>query len=136
MRRLELDASKGCVVITRFECQTLLRLLFLIALHRRLERDVTRHAKGLVGATAMVDWRNRTLISISLWSDLDALYSMGQVPSHIEAARLPRRLGIATSCGVYAFAGDWRRVMFGAQAQAQSPLQPLAAGRASGRSGA
>jgi hypothetical protein len=128
MRRLELDVSKGCVVITRFECQVLLRLLFLIALHRRLQRDVRRRTNGFVGATAIVDWRNRTLISISLWSDLDAVYSMGQVPSHIEAARLPRRLGIATSCGVYAFAGDWRRVLFGTQAQAQSPLQPLAAG--------
>jgi hypothetical protein len=127
MRLLELDDSKGCVVITRFECRTLPQLLFLIALHRKVHRDVRHRAQGLVRATTIVHWRGKTLMSISLWSDLDALYSMGRVRRHIDAARLPARLGIATSCGVYGFVGDWRRVMFGTQAEARSPMQPLAA---------
>ena len=40
---------------------------------------------------------------------------MGEVREHIEAARIPRRLGIATTCGIYTFEGECSAVMFGVE---------------------
>jgi hypothetical protein len=115
----------GQVVITRFECPDLLRLVLVVILHLRLKLDVRRQATGYLGGTLLVQWRRRCLLSVSVWHDRDSLHSMGSVPRHVQAARLPGRLGIATACGVYSFAGDWRQVMFGRQTPPRSPLRPL-----------
>lgn len=120
------DDAGGCVVITRFECRSLLRLLYLMLKHSSTKRAVRRSAKGYVDSVAIVDWRQRTLISVSLWRSVASIFSMGEVREHVFAARLPRKLGIATTCGIYKFAGDWRSVMFGTFAEAHSPLERIA----------
>lgn len=115
----------GQVVVTRFECGTLRGLLAIIALHLRLKVDVRRRARGYLGVRTLVDWRHRTLLSVSLWQDLDSVYSMGMVPRHVSAVRVPGLLGVRTTCGVFCFVGDWRRVMFGSAAEPRSPMYPI-----------
>jgi hypothetical protein len=122
---LELHADGGQVVVTRFECGSMAKLLAIRLLHARLKRDVRRTAKGFIGIRTVIDWRRRTILSISLWESLDSIYSMGEVRQHVSAVRLPSRLGVATTCGIYCLAGDWRRVMFGGAAVTRSPLHPL-----------
>ena len=73
----------------------------------------------------MIDWRRKTLLSISLWENLDGIYAMGNVSQHVRAARLPSALGVATTCGIYYLAGDWRRVMFRSAAYIRSPRYSL-----------
>lgn len=119
---LEPDVAGGQVVVTRFECGTLLKLASIMLFHVRLKLDVRRQARGFVGVKMLIDWRRRTLLSISLWKDLDSVYSMGSVPRHVAAARIPMGLGIETTCGVFCFVGDWRRVMFQSPVQPRSPL--------------
>jgi hypothetical protein len=122
---LETDPGGGQVVVTRFECGTLRALLAIRLLHVRLKHDVRRNAAGFVGVKTLADWRGRTLLSVSLWKDLDSVYTMGMVRRHVSAVRLPGRLGVRTTCGVFCFVGDWRRVMFQSPMQARSPLYPL-----------
>jgi hypothetical protein len=112
----------GQVVVTRFDCRTVLNLLYLLIVHLRLKRDVRRQADGFVGVRTIVDWRRRSFLSISVWVDLDSVYTMGAVPRHVAAARLPGHLGVATTCGVFCFVGDWRRVMFRSPVASHSPL--------------
>ena len=123
--------------MTRFECAGLLRLLLVVALHLRTKRDVARLASGFLGARLLIYWRRRTVLNISLWQDVDSIRSMGEVPRHVAAAHLPHRIGVATTGGVFCFAGDWRRVMFGSGwHDPRTPLQPLNKGRLSnGRRG-
>ncbi|MEN3609905.1 hypothetical protein AAH979_10180 [Plantactinospora sp. ZYX-F-223] len=121
----ELEPGGGQVVVTRFECGSLARLLVLLVLHHRVKRDVARLGEGLIGSRVVVDWRRRVALSVSLWPDIGSVYSMGGVPRHVAAARLPGRLGIRTTCGVFCFAGDWRRVMFHSPVPARSPFEPV-----------
>lgn len=114
--------TDGQVVVTRFECPTYWSLLVVLLLHARLKSEVRRNAGGFIGVKLLVDFCRRTVLSISLWKDLDSIYSMGQVPGHIEATRIPRGLGVDTTCGVFCFVGDWRRVMFGGAGRQRSPL--------------
>jgi hypothetical protein len=102
----------GAVVITRFDCPSRWTLLVLLVLHWRMKRHVRRHADGFLGVMMTVDWRRRTLLNVSLWSDSGSIYSMGRVSRHVAAARLPSRLGVRTDGAVYPYAGDWRRVLF------------------------
>ncbi|MDX6394707.1 MAG: hypothetical protein QOJ73_5770 [Streptosporangiaceae bacterium] len=122
---LDTYPAGGQVVVTRFECRTLFDLLALRVMHVRLKIDVRRHARGFVGIKVLTDWRSRTLLSISLWRDLDSVYSMGDVPRHISAVRVSGTLAEATACGIFCFVGDWRHVMFRDPAVASSPLYPL-----------
>ncbi|MQA86075.1 MAG: hypothetical protein GEV03_15955 [Streptosporangiales bacterium] len=115
--------ADGQIVVTRFDCPTYRSLLAVLMLHARLKIEVRRKAGGFVGVKLLIDFRRRTVLSISLWKDLDSVYSMGQVPGHIEATRIPRGFGINTNCGVFCFVGDWRRVMFGSPVRQRSPLQ-------------
>jgi hypothetical protein len=110
-------------MITRFECPSLSTMLVIVLLHRWIKRQVTRLADGYLGAVMLRDWRNRTVLSISLWRDIDSVYSMGKVPRHIHGSRLPARLGIRTRAGVFCYAGDWRQVMFGVGRPKSSPLE-------------
>jgi hypothetical protein len=117
-------------VVTRFECASIFRLLLVLALHLRTKGDVRRQATGFLGTKFLVDWRRRTVLNISLWQDLDSIYSLGEVPRHVAAAHLPHRLGVATTCGIFCFVGDWRRVMFGSGwHDPRTPLEPLSSGR-------
>jgi hypothetical protein len=115
----------GHIVVTRFECGSLSALLAVRITHARLKRHVRRRARGFLGVTAITDWRRRTMLSISLWQDLDSIYSMGNVPQHVAAARLPHRLGVSTTSGIFYLVGDWRRVMFRSDVTTRSPLRPV-----------
>jgi hypothetical protein len=122
---LEPDPSLGQVVVTRFECGTLPKLVAMLTLHRRVKRSVRRRARGLIDVKTAVDWRRRTMLSISLWQDLESVYSMGNVPDHVAAARVPGSTGVRTASGVFCYVGDWRRVMFQSPSKPRSPLHPL-----------
>jgi hypothetical protein len=122
---LGLHPEGGQLVVTRFECGSLSALLAVRITHARLKRHVRREARGFLGVTAITDWRRRTMLSISLWQDLDSIYSMGSVPQHVAAARLPHRLGVSTTSGIFYLVGDWRRVMFRSDVTTRSPLRPL-----------
>lgn len=121
----EPDANAGQVVVTRFECPSLIVLLRLRVLHARVARGVRQDATGFLGVRTIVDWRRRVMLSISLWEDLDSVYSMGDVPRHILAARAPGRFGVRTASGVFTFTGDWRHVMFRSAMPGISPLHRL-----------
>jgi hypothetical protein len=105
-------ARPGAVVITRFDCPSRLTLFVLLIRHLRMKRHVRRHADGFLGVMTTIDWRRRTLLNVSLWSDPGSVYSMGRVSRHVAAARLPSRLGVRTDGAVYPCAGDWRSVLF------------------------
>jgi hypothetical protein len=122
---LETDPAGGQVVVTRFECGSLPKLAAILLLHVRVKLDVRRQASGFLGIKLLIDWRHRTILSISLWKDLDSVYSMGNVPRHVAAVRVPGGMGVQTTCGVFCFVGDWRRVMFGGQCVTRSPLSDL-----------
>lgn len=121
------DPDPSRVVITRFECRTLIRLLLILALHHRIKRDVRRKVDGFVDAAAVVLWRRRTILSVTLWEDLEHVYGMGGVRRHIGASRVPHRLGVRTTCGVYTYTGDWRTLMFGTPTSTNEPLHGLRA---------
>ncbi|MFC0503430.1 hypothetical protein [Micromonospora costi] len=123
---IEPDPAKGQVVVTRFNCGNLPRMLLVLIMHVRMKRHVRRQAVGYLGIKVLVDWRQRVVLSISLWRDLDSVYSMGRVTRHVGAARAPGRLGITTTCGVFCYAGEWTRVMFGGPTRSTSPLHPPA----------
>lgn len=110
-------------MITRFECPGLVAMLAVVLLHRVIERQVARRATGYIGAALVRSWRTRTVLSITLWRDLDSVYSMGEIPRHIHASRLPARMNITTRAGVFPYAGDWRHVMFDAGVPKSSPLE-------------
>lgn len=122
---IEFHPEGGQIVVTRFECRTLPRLLVVRLVHARLKPDVRRAAKGFIAVTTVIDWGQRTMLSISLWDSLDSIYAMGEVPRHVAASRLPAQLGARTTCGIFCLAGDWRRVMFRGAAVTRSPLHPL-----------
>ncbi len=112
----------GEVVITRFECRTLTNLAILLVVHVAVKREARRRCEGLLSSRAVVNWRRRSLLSISLWRQRDDIFGMGEVHRHIFAARLPHQLAIVTECGVYSYAGDWRAVMFGWDVHRPAPL--------------
>jgi len=123
--QLRLYPEGGQVVVTRFECPSVPVLAALRLRHAAMRRHVRRHATGFLGVTMLIDWRSRVLLSLSLWEDLDSIYSMGMVSEHVAAVRLPARLGVKTTCGIFCLVGDWRAVMFGSPSAARSPLLPL-----------
>lgn len=122
------DSNRGPsdrVVVTRFECRTFIALLIIIALHHLIAPYVRRDVQGHLGALHQVNWRKRTVMNVSLWTSIDAIYSMGRCDAHIVAARIPRRLGVATSCAIFRMEGDWRSVMFGRSIESRSILSPV-----------
>jgi hypothetical protein len=127
----DIDPAGGQVVVTRFECPNLFSLVVLALLHRRVRRDVRRRATGFIGVKMLVDWRRRLLLSVSIWEDLESVYSMGRVAHHVTATRLPGRLGVRTASGIFCYVGDWRRVMFRSSVFAASPLKPVVIARTS-----
>ena len=114
----------GAVVVTLFACRTRRDILLVWWLHRRVRPAVLAHARGFLGIRLYIDWRRRTVRSVSLWTDPAYLYDMGKVSEHVAIARIPRRRGIQTSCGIYTHQGECAEMMFGV-----SPLRkptPLA----------
>jgi hypothetical protein len=123
------DPSRGQVVITRFECPSLYAMAVIVLQHHRIKRQVARLADGYLGVAMLRSWRSRTILSVSLWRDLESVYTMGRVPRHINGSRLPARLGVRTCSALFCYGGDWRQVMFGAGQAKPSPLEvPLNGG--------
>jgi hypothetical protein len=58
----------GLLVVTRFECHSLWKLLIISIAHRRMRNEAERHARGYLGSTRIVRLRERTLFNISLWA--------------------------------------------------------------------
>lgn len=109
-------------MVTRFSCRHRAALVILHVLHWRVKREVRRKADGFLGVTTMTDWRRGELRSISLWRRVEDIYQMGEVSSHIMAARVPGQLEVSTQSGVFSYVGDWRRVLFGSRDIDGSPL--------------
>lgn len=84
-------------------------------------------ATGL--ASAVTVFGTRTAASLSVWTNLPSIYSMGDVPEHIQAVRIPRRIGVRTRCGVYGYSGDWRNVLFHIDCSNEEPIQSFASVR-------
>jgi hypothetical protein len=102
----------GAVVVTLFACRTKRDILLIWWLHRRVRPAVRARTRGFLGIHLYIDWRKRTVRSVSLWTDPAYLYDMGKVSDHIAVARVPRRRGIQTSCGIYTHEGECGEVMF------------------------
>lgn len=126
---LELVPDGGEVVITRFECSTWRSLFTVLLLHLRVKPQVKKGAHGFLGSTVLVDWHSKVALSISLWRSAEDIYSMGEVSHHILATRVPGRIGVMTTSGVYSYVGDWRRVLFRSWLENQTPLQPIRASK-------
>ncbi len=109
-------------MVTRFRCRHRMALLVLHALHRRVKREVRHKLPGCLGVTTLTDWWGGELISISLWESADDIYGMGEISSHVLAARVPGQLEVSTQSGVFSYVGDWRRVLFGNVYTDGSPL--------------
>jgi hypothetical protein len=112
----------GVVVVTLFHCHTIAKMLLIWRLHRRLKQRVRRKAKDFLGVYLILDWRARTVRSISLWASLHGIYDMGEVPEHVAAVRVPGSQGIQTLCGIFSYEGDWLKVLFDARVARPSPL--------------
>jgi hypothetical protein len=124
----------GVVVVTLFECRTILKMLLIWKLHHQLKQRVYRKAKDFLGVYLILDWRARTIRSISLWASLHGIYDMGEVPEHVEAVRIPGAQGIQTLCGIFSYEGDWLKVLFDARVSRPSPLHDwVDKGRRDGR---
>lgn len=125
------EDSRSQVVVTRFDCRTIPNVFRILALHYRVKPEVRRKVDGYLGGKAIVAWRRRTVLSISMWRDLPSIYQMGKVDRHILAARVPTRRGVTTSCGVYTYSGEWKHLMFNTpDTGAPEPLHMSVAGPA------
>lgn len=103
--------------MTTFHCGTIVRTLALARMHWTMKRRVQNAVDGFLDVRLYIDWPQRTIRNVSLWSSKEAISGMGGVPAHVKAVRIPARWGIPTSCGVYEYIGDWRTVLFGGTAQ-------------------
>ncbi|WP_163508704.1 hypothetical protein [Fodinicola acaciae] len=112
----------GVVVVTLFDCRTLRNVLRVWWAHQWVKPAVRRLAPAFLGVRLYIDWPARRVRSVSLWSDGKGLFAMGEVGEHIRAAHLVSGWGVATSGGVFGYAGDWREVMFGPGYRTNSPL--------------
>lgn len=110
------------MVITRFECPNKRTVLEILWLHFLLRRRCRRALRSLIDVKAHASWRQRLVLSVSLWSEPTGVLGMGAINEHVRLSRFPSKRGIATSCGVFTFSDDWRNLMFGANAVARSPL--------------
>jgi len=129
---LEVNPAGGQVVVTRFECTSVRTLLAIWLSHIALRSDVRQQATGFVGVKTLVNVRQRTLLNISMWTDIESVYTLGEVRQHGFAVRLARRMGVQTTCGIFCFAGNCQSVMFGVPAAARSPFHPLSSGEMTG----
>jgi hypothetical protein len=104
----------GAVVVTLFACRNLRDILVIWWLHHRVKPGVRERTRGFLGVRLYIDWRRRTVRSVSLWADPAYLYDMGEVREHVAAVGVPGQLGVATACGIYMYEGEWTELMFGA----------------------
>ncbi len=116
------ETPGGVVVVTRFRSPNRRQLLRVIWLHRGLRRRCKRELEKLIDVKLCISWRERTILSVSLWSVADGPFAMGEVEAHVRATRMPAQKGMSTSCGMFTYAGEWRHLMFGTPHESKSPL--------------
>jgi hypothetical protein len=110
---LERAGEGGAVVVTMFDCGSRWNIVLIWLLHRRIRSRVRARARGFLDIRLYIDWRRRIVRSVSLWADPPSVYNIGDVPEHVAVTRIPPRLGIQTSCGMYTYEGACSAVMFG-----------------------
>ncbi|GAA4984255.1 hypothetical protein HD597_003661 [Nonomuraea thailandensis] len=110
------DPDGGVVVVTRFDCGGLWRLLAFRIAHAWISARITPRLEGLVFIATRTDVAARRVLSVTLFRNLDQVYQMGTIPAHIKAARVTRRFGVRTRGAIFANVGDWRTVLFDAMA--------------------
>lgn len=99
--------------------------MIVLLLHLRVKPQLEKFAHGFLGSGVLVDWRNKVVLSVSLWRSAEDIYTMGEVSHYILATRVPGRIGVMTTSGVYSYVGDWRRVLFRSWPENQTPLRPI-----------
>ncbi len=112
----------GIVVITKFSCRSWADLIWVVLKHKRLETDVRMASDGLIGAGSIVQWRERRMFSVSLWRDATAIYSMGEVPTHVAAVASGTASRTEVVAGLFPYMGHWANLLFGASVERDSPL--------------
>jgi hypothetical protein len=121
--RCRLDPAGGVLVVTRFDCDTLPRLVYLRLVHLVLSRRIRRAlGETLLFVSTFTELRTRRVTSVTAFARLEDLYRMGTVGDHIKGAKLVARKRFRTSAGLFPYAGDWRHVMFDSAAHSPSPL--------------
>jgi hypothetical protein len=125
MDRCRPDGTGGVVVVTRFDCPTYRHLLVIRLMHAVLGRRIRPKLDGLVLSYTRTQVRARRVLSVSVFGQIGDLYQMGQVTTHVNAARIPQKLGVKTSGGVFVYSGDWRKILFDAGTDSVSPLTDL-----------
>ncbi|MGI5245256.1 hypothetical protein [Dactylosporangium sp. CA-139066] len=122
--RCQLDPAGGVLVVTRFDCDTLFRLVYMRLVHLVLSRRVSRAlGETLLFVSTFTEVRTRRVISVTAFGRVEDLYRMGTVGDHIRGAKLVARKRFRTSAGIFPYGGDWRRVMFDSAVHSPSPLQ-------------
>lgn|SRR5690606_8771049 len=105
----------GAVVITLFACRTRRDVLLLWWLHFRLKPVIQARTRGLLGVRLYIDWRQRLVRTVTLWSNPAYVYDMGEVREHVAATRIPRGRAIRTTCAIYTYEGECMAAMFGGE---------------------
>ena len=103
----------GAVVVTLFACRTRWDMLLIWWLHFRLKPAIRARAPGFLGVRLYLDWRQRLVRSVTLWSSPARVYGIGEVREHAAATRIPRRRRIRTACAIYTSEGECLAAMFG-----------------------
>lgn len=106
-------AAVQSISVTWFECKTPLQRWVVRWFHRVVGREVRARIPGYVGTSLFRPRNSAHLVSISMWEDQACMVRMGSVASHIRAARVPGRLRVKTTGGIYQYNGDWRTVLHG-----------------------
>lgn len=112
----------GVIVVTRFTARRKWQLVVLRLLHPLIKRRVSKQCTGLIGATSWMSWRELTMYSVSAWESVNAVYDLGNVDEHIRASRIPVAWSVETRCGIFAYSGEWKQLMFGGGKGGLSPL--------------
>lgn len=100
-------------------------MLRIILMHHRIKPDIQASVPGFIGIKTLKLWRERRILSISMWERGAALMGMGASNRHVEAAHVTGRLGVVTNAGIFNYRGDWRRLMFGASRGTEPERSPL-----------
>ncbi len=111
-------------VCVRFQCDKRRHLLHLRLRAWRIEREVKRTRAAYVTGKTRLRWRERELISLSIWSDQASMFSMGGCARHIDAAHYALNHGVRFQSDIMDTVGSWSQVMrraFEAKAALHAP---------------
>ena len=122
---VELTKPGGVLVVTEFRCKGWWQMVRVLLLHYRVKPDITANVSGFIGVRTVRIWRERRILSISIWERGADLMGMGASNRHVKAAHVTEEVGVTTNAGVFTYSGDWRRLMFGASRGTEPERSPL-----------